>query len=95
MAGQAVDVKPSEHELPTRGWGPWRADFYSVCSRHHHSRDDCPQCNAGQWSNRIVHRIDGRIYRYARRLWLWWHNRPNSKARRTLEGIFPNLKKHD
>lgn len=83
--------------MRTRGWGPWRSDFYSLCSRHRDGREDCPTCNAGQWVNRIVHRIDALIYRHLPKFWLWWHNRPNSKARRTLEEFFPNLRagEHD
>lgn len=68
--------------------------FYSLCGKHHPSRrrPDCPACNTGitrfVWTVWISHYF----YRHHRRLWLWWVNRPNSKAKRELRSFFPNLR---
>lgn len=89
--------KAGEVHLPSKGWGPWRAEWYSICSKMHgfdpERRAACRACNAGTWRNVWVGRFDSLVYRRARRTWLWWHNRPRSKSRRTLESIFPGLRR--
>jgi hypothetical protein len=83
--------------LPSCGWGPWRSEWYSFCSKLHglsaERRAVCPACNAGVWRNVWVHRVDALVWVHARPVALWWHNRPRSKARRTLEAHFPGLRK--
>lgn len=78
--------------LDNRRWGPFRQEYYSICSRHKHRDKECKACAAGEWRNRLVHRMDNIIYSNCRILWRWWHNRPNSRIRRFLETHFPNLK---
>lgn len=78
--------------LPTRGWGPWRQDYYTLSSNLRAPEAD-PAYGFGVWRNRWAHNIDGLVWRFARPVALWWHNRPNSKTRRTLERFFPNLRR--
>lgn len=35
----------------TRGRGPFKEDWISLCSAHRRYREDCELCNAGHWSN--------------------------------------------
>ncbi len=78
--------------MKTKGWGPWRQDFYSICSQHTRSKDNCIRCQSGTWVNNWMHNIEGLVYKLNYKLWFWWVNRPNSKHRSELEKIFPNLK---
>lgn len=61
----------------TRGWGPWRQDWYSICSAHQHGgpEDDCRLCRAGKWRNRWRHFLGHCVYKISPRLWRWWANR--------------------
>jgi hypothetical protein len=65
----------------TRGWGPWRKDWYSVCSKHRVTQDDCGMCNAGHWVNNWVHLAGGFVFKVSPRLWRWWVNRLFLKKR--------------
>lgn len=78
--------------MMTRGWGPWRQDWYSICSAHMKPQTDCPNCQAGQWINTWNHALGGIVYRLHKPTWLWWANRPNSKTKRFLRKHFPNLR---
>jgi hypothetical protein len=82
--------------LPSRYRGPFRQEHYSVCSKLHRldseTRSKCLACNAGSWHNVYVHKLDHLVYEHSYATWFWWHNRPRSKSRRTLEGIFPGLR---
>jgi hypothetical protein len=88
----------SQYRGDVIGWGPWRARWYSICSKHgpgtpEGKRRECRLCLAGHYVNDWTHATDSLIYRRATRFWLWWHNRPNSKSRRRLERIFPGLRR--
>lgn len=87
---------PELTHMPSRWRGPFRYRWHSVCSKLHgfdaERRAACPACNAGRWINVTTQRVDHYVYDRHRPLWLWWHNRPRSRSRRTLERIFPGLK---
>lgn len=76
----------------TVGWGPWRKDWASICSAHRDGMPGCRLCFTGYYSNRWAHKVGHYFYRHHYRLWHRWVNRPNSRARRDLERIFPNLR---
>lgn len=80
--------------MATKGWGPLRAEWYSICSAHQRASPDspCPRCQAGEWTNCWGQNIDHVIYKAAYPLWHWWHNRPNSHSKRFLRRWFPNLR---
>lgn len=42
--------RPERWEL-TRGIGPFKQFYTSVCSAHRHHDDACELCNIGSWSN--------------------------------------------
>jgi hypothetical protein len=86
-----VSVLSHKQARPVRYAGPLRQDWYSFCSSAGYD-PECPRCQAGSWRNVTVHRFDGLVWRYARPVALWWHNRPNSKSKRTLRRFFPGLR---
>lgn len=59
----------------TRGWGPWRAEWYSICSAHQRYDKGCERCEAGSWVNTWGLAVSHFVFRYWPRLWLWWANR--------------------
>lgn len=80
----------NEHGNPTKGWGPWRYDWYTICSKAYNP--DCKTCKVGRWVNKWWKACDSYIYHKHYRWWFWWHNGPESASRRHLETIFPNLR---
>jgi hypothetical protein len=67
-----------------KGWGPFRCEWYSICSAHSICRDDCSRCQAGHWVNCWVHEIESYIHDHYYPLWFWWANRSQYSFR---EGI--------
>lgn len=61
--------------IERKGWGPWREDWYSICSAHRKTRDDCIACHCGTWVNAWGAAIGRVFYRATPRLWQWWANR--------------------
>lgn len=81
--------------MKTRGWGLWRAEWYSLCSAHRNSSPDstCENCRAGHWVNVYGHNIDSFVYRHWPDFWRWKANRRWFNSRhRFLEKHFPNLR---
>jgi hypothetical protein len=82
--------------MRSRYWGPFRQEWYSLCSGHFEYDPDCDCCNAGQWINVWWIHIDGFLYKYFGSLWFWLHN--NSFARhygsswKFLKKYFPNIR---
>lgn len=61
--------------METKGWGPWKYRWFSICSRHGLGRDKtCEACNTGHWTNVWKWKIGGLIYDIAPWLWKWWIN---------------------
>lgn len=65
-------------KLKSKGWGPWKYEFYSVCSAHH-SNDNCSTCQVGSWINCYAHIITTYIYERNYALWFWWANNTDQK----------------
>ena len=61
--------------VPTIGWGPWRKEWYSICSGHYLWNEECSICNVGRWVNVWRHAVGHVIYRVAPGVWRWWANR--------------------
>jgi hypothetical protein len=78
--------------IRSRYWGPFKQEWYSICSAHQGFDPSCPRCQAGHWRSVVVQAIDSTVHRFAYPVWFWWHNRPNSASRKRLKGFFPNLK---
>lgn len=66
--------------LPSRGKGLWREEFYSLCSKHRDSRDDCNNCAKGQWMNVCRHKFGHAFYMACPNIWRWWVNLPGIRA---------------
>jgi hypothetical protein len=63
--------------LAVRGWGPWRQEWYSICSAHQNGGpdDECQLCRAGLWRNCWRQFFGHIVYKRWPRLWRWWANR--------------------
>jgi hypothetical protein len=61
--------------MASKGWGPWRQRWYSVCSTHAAAEPQCPQCEAGCWVYVLTNLFERAVFRVAPSLWLWWVNR--------------------
>ena len=81
------------YEGASKGWGPWREDWYSFCSAHRISVETCQTCMTGAYGNRWGGRIEHGVAKYAYGLWYWWVNREGSNARGRIEEVFVNLRK--
>lgn len=57
------------------GWGLWRRDWYSICSAHQESQEDCDLCMSGSYVWYITHLINSLIYKLCPNLWIWWSNK--------------------
>lgn len=82
-------------QLKTRYWGPFRQDWYSICSKHQSYAENCYLCEVGQWRNRWGRKFGNLVYQISPRLWRWWANRKSSKSRKFFEKTFPNLKENN
>jgi hypothetical protein len=58
----------------SRGWGPWRQEWYSICSAHfrphvntyYTSDTDGPECPSGRWYNAwYVWALEHKMFRSA------------------------------
>ena len=78
--------------IRSRGWGPWREEWYSICSAHRGYKETCNLCNKGTWVNVYKQAAGYFIFERWPDLWRWWANRPWSPRRKKLEGWFPGLK---
>jgi len=76
------------NQLPTFGWGPFRYEWYSICSGHSTNTDgnyyffdvDCPRCVCGRWINCWLHVVGSLVHDHAYTIWYWganrkWHKR--------------------
>lgn len=78
--------------MRSSGWGPWRCDWYSICSHHRDHDPECKRCLTGRWVSHWAHAVGHLVYLSVPGVWRWWVNRPDSKSRRFLEQTFPGLR---
>lgn len=57
------------------GFGPWKREWYSICSRHRHRDNTCDLCQVGSWKNIWKHKLCHVFYKCCPKLWIWWRNR--------------------
>jgi hypothetical protein len=62
-------------KLPARGWGPFRYDWYSICSRHQNYDTDCTLCQKGGWVNHWGQFIGHIFFKLCPNLWKRLANR--------------------
>lgn len=79
--------------MRTRFSGPFRQEWYSICSRHQHYSASCGLCQTGQWRNVWRQAAGSWVYDRSPALWRLWANRPHWNGSRTfLEDTFPRLR---
>jgi hypothetical protein len=78
--------------MKSKGFGPFRREWYSICSAHRNDDPGCKMCQTGRWVNVWRLWCSQVIYRMHKPTWIWWANRPNSKTRKWLLSVFPNLR---
>jgi hypothetical protein len=67
----------TENGLPpkTIGWGPFKSDWYSICSIHGHPKDGCNMCMTGSYCNRLLNKVGHFFHKHAYPLWFMWANK--------------------
>lgn len=79
--------------MKARYWGPFRQEWYSICSTHWNPKPGCPRCECGQWVNVHGQKVGHAFYKRWPKLWRLWANRPFCNGRRRfLEETFPRLR---
>ncbi len=79
--------------MRSKGKFLFKQQWWSICSRHYVYDKECNICNAGHWEYTWVTKFNHLFFKISPRLWRWYMNRPNSKARQRIEKWFPNMKK--
>lgn len=80
-------MKKNKYCLPSKGWGPWRYEWYSICSgcnkpdKNIFYNPNCPRCMTGSWRNVWLGKIEHIIYTLAPNLWRWWVNTKRGKKK--------------
>ena len=77
--------------MKTKGKFFWKQRWFSICSAHRDHKYDCDMCTTGSWHNVWKLKHGSIIYYFSPRLWVWYMNRPKSKARRLVKSWFPKL----
>lgn len=80
--------------MRSRRWGPFRQQWYSICSSHYEHCDGCSRCETGRWVNVYANVASSLFFRACPTLWRIWANRPWSPQRKFLEETFPKLRGH-
>lgn len=68
-------------KLPSLGWGPFRRDWYSICSMHSVYDLECNLCQKGHWHNAWRVFAGHIVYKAVPDLWRWWANRGRPRMR--------------
>lgn len=68
-----LKVTTSPRQLPSRGWGPWRQEFYSIFSGSQSIAEDVKH-EHGIWHNVWIQKISSFIYNRWPNLWRIWMN---------------------
>ena len=58
--------------LPTRYWGPFRQEWYSLSSDPNAGG---PETGFGMWISVYKQWIDHQFHDHIYPIWYWWHNR--------------------
>lgn len=79
--------------LPSRGWGPWRQEFYSIHSSPRAQAEDVNH-EHGLWCNVWANWLSNRVFDRWPNLWRWWANLEPLRRRkiRQLNKWFPHLR---
>lgn len=69
----------------TRGWGPWKKHYYSICSRHQKSITTCKHCRTGQWYNVWRSGISNMVFKYCPKIWKYFTNKKTKERSLRVE----------
>jgi hypothetical protein len=72
---QSIDSDAPTYRMPSRRWGPFRQEFYSICSAHYHNDPSCPRCRAGAWKNVWGTAFSLFVFKVSPERWQWWQNK--------------------
>jgi hypothetical protein len=82
------------YQLPSRGWGPWRQEFYSFHSSPRLQREDAGR-EFGSWRNVWVAKFSRFVFARWPDFWRWWVNtkimKQHSRSWHDLRRCFQNL----
>lgn len=53
----------------TKSWGPWKYEWYSICSTHFIYNETCLRCEAGTWRNSWYQYYSDIVYYKLPALW--------------------------
>lgn len=78
--------------LPSKGRGLWRKEFYSFHSSHS-AMDEDVHHEFGTWRNVWVGKVSGFVYGRWPKFWVWSVNLPPFHRRwlRRMKVFFPNI----
>jgi len=60
--------------MKTKGWGPFRYDWFSICSKHYRHDELCELCQCGSWINHWKWLFGHFVFKRNPDLWRWWVN---------------------
>lgn len=80
-------MKQTEQFQTTKGWGPWKKTWFSVCSAHQKYKAECPLCNTGSYLTAWRNWLSSYIYERFPRFWRHWMNRKIHKTERIKMSI--------
>lgn len=63
------------NRLRTKGFGPFKKEWYSICSSHFIYDEHCIRCTRGEWINVWRHFFGSKVYKYFPDFWRWWVNK--------------------
>jgi len=80
-------------KLPSKGWGPWRREFYSLYSNPKSQEEDINH-EFGVWHNVWLGKISSIVYKVSPKFWVWTINLPPLRYRilKDLKKHFPNMR---
>jgi len=58
-------------KLRSRRFGPFKQEWYSICSKHMVYDKNCNMCNAGVWCNVWKNNLSKFIFKYFPKFWHW------------------------
>jgi hypothetical protein len=62
-------------KLRTKGWGPFRYDWFHICSAHQGYDAECGLCQIGGWMNHWKWWLGHILYKLFPDVWKWLANR--------------------
>lgn len=77
--------------MKTKGWGPWRYNWFSLCSAHGMGEQkNCKACNSGIWQNHWKWKMGSVVFFISPKLWRWWMNRDGISLRDRIKNLILN-----